>query len=50
MLACSHTRNNQRRGISMKKILMAIGLVTAMLSGAAMAQSANDLMFGGTVG
>jgi hypothetical protein len=34
----------------MKKILMAFGLITAMFSGAAMAQSTNNLMFGGTVG
>jgi opacity protein-like surface antigen len=34
----------------MKKILIAIGLITAMLSSAAMAQSATGLMFGGTVG
>ena len=34
----------------MKKILMAFGLIAAMLSGQAMAQSTNGLMFGGTVG
>jgi opacity protein-like surface antigen len=34
----------------MKKILMAFGLAVAMLSTAAMAQSTNGLMFGGTVG
>lgn len=34
----------------MKKILMAFGLITAMLSCAAMAQSTNGLMFGGAVG
>ena len=34
----------------MKKILMACGLVTAMLSFAAMAQTTNGLIFGGTVG
>ncbi len=34
----------------MNKILTAFGLITALLSGAAMAQNANDLMFGGTVG
>ena len=34
----------------MKKILMAVGLFAAMLPCAAMAQSTNSLMFGGTVG
>jgi hypothetical protein len=34
----------------MKKILMAFGLIAAMLSGQAMAQSTNGLMFGGMVG
>ena len=34
----------------MKKILMAFGLNTAMLSTAAMAQSTNGLMFGGMAG
>ena len=34
----------------MKKILMAFGLIAAMLSSAAMAQSTNGMMFGGTVG
>jgi opacity protein-like surface antigen len=34
----------------MKKILMAFGLIAAILSSAAMAQSTNGLMFGGTVG
>lgn len=34
----------------MKKFLVAFGLIAAMLSSAAMAQSAKGLMFGGTVG
>ena len=34
----------------MKKILMAFGLIAAILSSAAMAQSTNGLMFGGTAG
>jgi len=34
----------------MKKILMAFGLIAAMLSSAAMAQNTDGLMFGGTVG
>src|ERR1700675_2835031 len=34
----------------MKKILMAFGLIAAMLSSAAMAQSTNGLMFGGQAG
>ena len=34
----------------MKKILMAFGLISAMLSCQAMAQSTKGLMFGGTVG
>ena len=34
----------------MKKILLALGLIAAMLSSAAMAQSTKGLMFGGTVG
>lgn len=34
----------------MMRILMAFALITAMLSSAAMAQSTNGLMFGGTVG
>ena len=34
----------------MKKIVLAIGLVAAMLSSAAMAQSTKGMMFGGTAG
>jgi opacity protein-like surface antigen len=34
----------------MKRILIALGLVAAMLSSAAMAQSSTGLMFGGTAG
>lgn len=34
----------------MKKLLMAFGLIAAMLSSAAMAQSTTGLIFGGTVG
>src|SRR5438128_2551488 len=50
-IRCSHIPGQfSREELPMKKILMAFGLVAAMLSSAAMAQSTSGLMFGGTVG
>src|SRR3954466_2102886 len=42
--------NINRKGNVMKKILLAFGLMAAMLSSGAMAQSMKGLMFGGLAG